>query len=498
MVNATQTPFLDEFSDEVPTKYLNEEDGSTFSFEQLIGGYGHGAGYGGFGSDTDHKTVFQIEPNLVRHFQQMLDTDGKAQSVENMLIFPIIAAQTEIMPSAKDNGESDAIRKILTSASYEDGMKTPLEMIIMQMAKGMVFKKAFFERVPKLREDGMYGYEKIAWRPSETCELALDARTGSYKGFRQQKIDYSMQSVVSQELGYVNINLDKAFVYVYGAWADPIEGISAMQVPYWCFQTKRRLMLLWYQYLENTSLPKTLVHNRDEEKARQDAKRVATLKSRGVLGLKDDSTVSTLESSGEGAGQFVEAIRFLDSEMSHSILAGFMDLSSSAASGKGSFALSEDQSKLFLRTRRVVAWDMARQFNEQVIAPLVRWNFGKKASYPKLVFGPLSETNEQILIDTFTQLATAASNGIAVPDDFYDMLVVRVASALELDVDKVQKAIDTDGSPLEKLREATNTALGAMQVNQMNQNGQTSTTPEQFLQEAASRKQSSNGSGNNG
>lgn len=463
--------FTPRYKDTVP---LELELGSSFDWEVLIGNY-------------DRGTVFQYEQNLVRDFQQALDTDGKFQSIENLLVFPIVCAPWEIVGTKGDTGQADTIREILTAAPYEGGMAIPMDILILQMTAAMTFKKTFFEKVFCLREeDGLIGYKKIAWRPSETCELALDARTGEYTGFRQRKISYEWNSPLSSDFGYVNMPKERAFVYIYGSWRDPIEGISALQVPFWCFQTKRKLMYLWYQYLENTSLPKTTVSNQDEAKAIRDARRVATLKSRGVIGLGSDSVLGTLESSGQGAGQFIEAIRYLDSQASQSVLAGFMDLSSMATEGKGSFALSEDQSKLFLRTRRVVAWDMARQFNEQVIAPLVRWNFGNSAPCPKMVFGPMSEANEGVVLDAFNNLVTAAtastsSGGIAVPDEFFDELVGRVASILELDHEKVMAAIKTQGSPLKRLRHATEVALDAMQSN----NGQPGIAPEQIINEAA-------------
>lgn len=471
--------FTPEYSDSPP---ITVERGSAFSWEeQLIGGY-------------EGDAVFQTEWRLQRDFQQMLDTDGKALSVENLLTYPIIAAPREIVSSKGDAGDEikEKITEILTAPPYEEGMRIPLEMVIHQMTGGMTFKKAFFEKVFKLRDtDGLVGYEKLAWRSPETCELALDPKTGEYRGFRQQKIHYDMRSMplAANDYGYVNFPLDTSFVYIHGAWRDPIEGISAMQVPYWCFQTKRRLMYLWYQYLETTSLPKTVVSNNDEQKAINDARRFATLKSRGVLGKGIDTTFDILESSGQGATQFIEAIKYLDSLMSQSVLGGFMDLSSMAASGKGSFALSEDQSKLFLRTRRVIAWDMARQFTEQVIAPLCHYNFGPKAPCPKLIFGPMSEANEQMVIESFNSMVAAASTststaGIAVPDEFFDELTVRVANILELDPEKVAKAIQTDGSPLAKLRKAAEVASQALQVGTAAQNGQTDVTPEEFLDEA--------------
>lgn len=815
---ATGGRFTPEYSDAPP---LGPEQGSAFSWEeQLIGGYESGA-------------VFATEWKLQRDFQQMLDTDGKAQSVENLLVYPIIAAPREIVSSKGDSGDSvkEKITEILTTAPYEEGMSTPLDMIIFQMTGGMTFKKAFFEKVFHLRDsDGLYGYKKIAWRAPETCELALDPRTGEYLGFRQQKVQYDLYSLPlsTDDFGYRNFPLDVAFVYIHGMWRDPIEGTSAMQVPYWalahgskvqtpygevniedikvgeevfgkngsptkvlavhpqgkrrmyrvslkdgrsvdcdeqhlwgvynrngqykvmstrqlidsglrlnglspkpkfsvpsteaveyehkfvpvdpyilgawlgdgsigkdrhsvgryavrvaaseafvpeeierrlptdlklvqcrgdylirpivarssnplrdalvsmgvnvgaydkfipdlymegsvkqrldllrglmdtdgsyghgtgkpssssrfhtvskrlaegvqrlvrslggsaivrfkttrniytvelltnespflmprkdmmwkassrrgniaivnieeveesecrcitvenedglfltndyivthnCYQTKRRLMYLWYQYLETTSLPKTVVSNNDETKAIADARRFATLKSRGVLGKGLDTTFDILESSGQGASQFIEAIKYLDSLMSQSVLGGFMDLSSMAASGKGSFALSEDQSKLFLRTRRVVAWDMARQFTEQVIAPLVHYNFGPKAPCPKLIFGPMSEANEQLVIEVFNQMVTSASTststaGIAVPDEFFNELTTRVANILELDPKKVAKAIEVDGSPLQRLRKAAEVSLGALQANDAAQAGESDITAEKFLEEA--------------
>lgn len=470
--------FSPRYRDEPP---LNAEQGSAFSWDEFIGGYEKGV-------------VFATEVGLQREFQQMLDTDGKSLSIENLLTFPIVSAPTEIVGTEGDSGEADKIREILTAASYEEGMATPLEILILQMTGALTFKRAYFEKIYRLREsDGLYGYENVAWRAPETCELALDARTGRYRGFRQRKIHYEWRDQSISDHGYVNFDKSQAFVYIHGSWRDPIEGTSAMQVPFWCFQTKRKLMYLWYQYLETTSLPKTIAKNQDENAAIKTAKRIATLKSRGVLGIGSDNEIETLESAGHGATQFVEAIRYLDSMMSQSILAGFMDLSSMAAAGKGSFALSEDQSKLFLRTRRIVAWDMARQFNEQIIAPLARYNFGQKAPCPKLIFGPMSEANEATVIEAYNAMLTAAvtstsTAGIPVPDEFFEELTVRVAAILELDPEKVQKAIDTEGSPLEKMRKAAEVALGALQANDAMIAGESDITPEEFLDEASGKK----------
>jgi hypothetical protein len=90
---------------------------------------------------------------------------------------------------------------------------------------------------------------------------------------------------------------------------------------------------------------------------------------------------------------------------------------------------------------------MARQITNNVIADLVRYNFGTKAPCPRFAFGPLSEQNEQTVLDMFKAISTTGAN---VDPTFYDQLQSRVATLLELDEGKVKKSmeegVDTPGT----------------------------------------------------
>lgn len=429
-----------EFSEEPP---LGNEQGSSFRWDDIFGGWEDGK-------------VFSVPDAEFTDYNEMLKTDGKASSIEKMLSYPIIAAPWEIDP-AKDDDEdgpggeppiagkkSDEIAAFiydaLTDLPHQGGPRTTIEQLISQMTMAFTHKRTYFEKVYKVNDDDKVVYDKIAWRPPETCELALDDKTGDLRGFRQTPVTWGRNPILGTGgKGYIDIPMERAFIYTHGTWRDPMFGISSMEVPYWCYITKRKLRWLWYQFLDQTMLPKTIVKNPDDRQAVSDARKVSTLKSRGVVGLRADTTVEAYESSGHGAAGYIEAIRFLDSEMSHSILAGFMDLTSQAAEGKGSYALSESQGKLFLRTRRMVARDMARQLTNDVIGPLVRYNFGNKAPCPRFTFGPLSEQNEQAVLDMFKAIATT---GAKVPPDFLDQLTVRVSTLLELDPGKVKKNME--------------------------------------------------------
>lgn len=423
------------------------ELGSSFDLESPFGGWENGK-------------VFAYQELEVPRYEEMLRTDGKAASIEKLLSYPIIAAGWEIDPAKNDNGEAEFIYDALTDLPHQGGPQTTIEQLVSQMTVAITHRRAYFEKVFKIRDDGKVVYDKIAWRPPETCELALDAKTGEPRGFRQMPVVWDPEPFLmtgSPQSGWVNIPRDRAFVYVHGTWRDPLLGFSQMQIPYWCYITKRKIRWLWYQFLETTSLPKTIVQNDDANLAIADAKKVATLKSRGVLGMGSDSTFSVLESSGKGASQFLEAIRFLDSEMSNSVLAGFADLTAAAGDGKGSYALAESQGKLFLRTRRMVARDMARQITNEIIGPLIRYNFGKDAAVPRFAFGALSEQNEQAVLDVFAKVATT---GAKVPVEFYNQLVTRTATLLELDPGKVAKDMDTNGSPLQQMIANVDQATG--------------------------------------
>lgn len=410
--------------------YEEDQRTSAFGFDRLFSGW------------NDNKVfIYDDETTKVKQFKQMLDQDGKASSVEKLLSYPILAAPWEIKEAQGDNGEAKFIRDFFSANEHNGGMETPIENVISQMTFAMTVRRVYFELIPKVREsDGMFVWQSVSWCPPETCELALNDKTSKIEGFRQYPNAWygpnsryglpDQKHLDNQQM--IPVYHDRAFVYVHGVWRDPVDGLSSMQVAHWAWETKRRLMSLWMSFLEQTALPKTVVKNDDINRAKEDGRKFAMMRSRDVIAITNDTIFEAFESSGNGAVHYIEAIKWLDSEMSNSVLGGFMDLTSSAASGKGSFALSSDQSTLFLRTRRVVARDMARQITNQIIAPLIRWNFGKNAAVPQFVFGPLSEANEEKVLDLFANVTTA-SGASKMPVQFLEMLTVRVANILELD-----------------------------------------------------------------
>jgi hypothetical protein len=395
--------------------------------------------------------VFAYEEPLVRDYQHMLDTDGTAAAIEKMLVYPIISAPWSIEPSKGDTGEAEFIYDAFTALPHQGGPLTTVEQLVSQMTAAFTNKRAYFEKVFKLNDDGKVVYHKIAYRPPETCELALDSRRAEPRGFRQMPVIFDSASNSrpnwSASVGdWIYVPRERAFVYIHATHRNPLLGESDMKVPYWCFQTKRKIRWLWYQFLDQSVLPKTIVKNADETQARVDARKVSTLRGRGVVALLDSTTVESYESASKAADEYQAAMTYLDNEMMNSGLLGYMGLSSAAGEGKGSYALAESLSKMYLRTRRMVAMDMARQITNDVIGPLIAYNFGPKGVIPRFKFGPLSEANEVNVLDVFSKVATT---GAKVPVEFYDQLITRVATLLELDPGKVAKVAQQLGTAVD-------------------------------------------------
>lgn len=414
----------------------------------------------GLFEDDRGRIVQYNEREFVTSITDMLGVDGTAQSLETALAMPLRQANKTIEKPAKDRGQTEFIRDALERPYVDGGMKTSLEMVISQMTFAMAARRTFHERVFTRRKDGRVGYSKIAWRPSQTCEMIRNRKNAEPIGYRQYQ---DWETGNPDRDGYVEIPMARALVYIHGQHRDPLYGVSDLQVTYWAYQLKQKLLFLWSNFLGNQSLPKILAYGADPTSAKNNARAIAGLRSSGVLGLvrqnPEDKLYDILETAGQGAGQFRELTNYLDGQSSRSVMAGWLDLTSAAGEGRGSYALSADQSGIFLASRYAVAKEIADAITQQVIAPLVWINFGPDAEVPRLVFEKISTDQAAKAMQMLQQLGSAQN--MNVPEGFIDLLIERVAQYLDLDDDKIAKVIQEREEQAKKDRLAAEQAAAA-------------------------------------
>jgi hypothetical protein len=396
--------------------------------------------------------VFDYGQWTSRDMAVMLTRDGQAAALEAVLTLPIRQASRAIEPAKHDAGETELCHSILFAPHTSGGMKTPMQDVVGQVTSAQIYKKSFHELCWVIREeDGAVALDKIAFRPTATCEMKRNARTGASEGFRQQtwlfggEVTPVKQGGLSSGMtpGYKDIPKIRSLIHINGKHREPLTGTSELDLCYWVYQTKLKLIFLWYQFLEQQSLPKVIVYGENQREASAKADDIASLRSSGVVGFARDpagaKTFEVLASDGKGAQQFADALSFLETWQTASVLAGFTGLSSLAAMGRGSLALSQDQSAFFLKSRQAISLEIAQTITHQVIAPIVTLNFGPGASYPTFQFGALTDESASQLVGLFQEMAVAPT--LQVPGGILDIITERMATVLNLDVSAVTEIV---------------------------------------------------------
>jgi hypothetical protein len=394
-------------------------------------------------------SVLDVGEWTARDLEQMLVRDGQAAAIEAVITLPIRQASRAIEKGKGDSGEAEFCRSVLMEPHTGGGMKTPLQDVIGQLTSAQTFKKAFFEKVWDIRDsDGKIVYDKLAFRPAATCEQKRNAVTAAEEGFLQRAwsfgaLDSGITRKESKYPGYREITQVRSWVYINGKHRKPLIGTSELDLCYWAYSTKLKLIFLWLQFLEQQSLPKVIMYGQSAREANAHADDLASMRASGVMGMERPpqgaKSYDLVESSGKGADQFSAALSFLETWQVSSVLAGFTGLASLASLGRGSLALSQDQSAFFLKSRQAVTAEMETAITHDVLAPLVTLNFGPGAAYPTFRFGALTDESDTALVGLFQAMSVAPS--LQVPAGILDIITTRLATFLNLDVSAVEQII---------------------------------------------------------
>jgi hypothetical protein len=389
----------------------------------------------------ENGNIFEQGPIETADLEDMISKDGIARGLEQALTLPLRSLSWTIKAAPGDTGEAAFVREVLTKPPEMGGMEVPMQTIIGQMTSARLYKRAHFEKVFRVQK-GQVTYQKIAFRPPTTCYLARAASDASFQGFMQW-------TWAGLKFIKVIIPKNKAFVFLHGEHRNPLEGITDLDVVYNAWQSKQKLRFLWYQFLETQASPRTVAKKgtNDDNEANALAKKVASLKGGGVVGLIAGDDVTIIESNGLGASQFSAALAYIDQEMLQSALAAFLGLAASAAgtgggSGGGSYALSSDLRSFFLEAGQAVAKEMQSAITWGVIQDLVLYNFGVNASCPTFEFAKLAEDDTaEMAYNLLSGMVTSRTPTPLVPWAFIDDLVKRVAQLLDMDVVAVEAAL---------------------------------------------------------
>lgn len=406
----------------------------------------------------------------IDQLETMLGQDGKTATLEQVLTLPLRGASYQLEAGKGDTGEQALVNELLTRPGTDGGMSSPLELVFGQASTATWQRRAFFElcfKVVDVDGEGRVGYDEIAHRPARTCWMLRHPQTLAFAGIGQTVPKVNALGDV-EGIEQKAIPAARSAVYVHGTHRRPLDGTGDLDLSYFCWDTKRKIRFLWSYYLEHVALGRVVVEAPPAGNAAAAvggavtpqglATAVAATRGGGAVGVPAGTKANMLES--QGAAQFQAMLDWLSAEQAGSVLAGWTDLVGPGHSGRGSLALSQDQTDIFTQGRDTVLHEMATWATRDLVAPLVRWNFGPGRPVPRIVFSPVTDTNGQQLVTLLQAIAggstgsgdgtpgsTGGGKGSLIPKAFIDELTLKTAAYLNLDVDKIRAALTTAPGP---------------------------------------------------
>lgn len=372
---------------------------------------------------------------------KMTKCDGQARGILNAIKYPIKMARPTIKEMDGGTQEVQFIRDNLLGTPAMGGMETSIQTVISRMALAVRDGYKIFEKVWEPRE-GKIWLKKLAYRSTLCTQFTYDS-TGTIKGAKQHT------SFQNKEYD-IEWDKEKVAYFLYNAEENPYMGESDFYPVFYHYDKKHKLYAISHLAYQLNAIPIRIgKHPANLGKVEIEKFRaaLASLGTTVTMTFPNTCEIDSFE-SGRRLTEFLSLIQHHDSMMSRVFLTQFINLGQEGRGG--SFALSQDQSDLFLMSIMSLLFDIAEVFNTQVIPQLIDWNFGTK-KYPKLVFTPFSDTIRTAIMDTFKTILAARFPQVT-PELVLE-LEKKVAEELGLEIDykKVQVRIEQERAAMQKL-----------------------------------------------
>lgn len=381
--------------------------------------------------------VINADKITVKDLVKMRQEDGTASALYNIMTLPIMANPYDIEadPEDVDGVQAAFVKEALTRPSYKGGMSTPFSLVIADALRAVLEGYRLFEKVWTINEDGKLVYRKIASRDNSTLTILADDR-GGFNGAKQE-------AYLGGQFKTVLIPKERSFLFTFGKEKNWLVGESAFRAAYYHYDKKHRLYYLAHQAVQQFAIaPKLGIA---PPKATQDDvdAAVAALDEFGTnssAALPNGWTMADV-----GNGSRIDPLTLIDhhdAAMARSVLAHFIMLGSGGSTG--SWALSSDQSDMFILALRGLMENLEEHITAYIVADLINYNF-EVPHYPKFRFADLTTQTTNIVKEVFKTIADKDMTKI--PDYVLEGVIDRMAELLEIQVPKDKTEKTTADAP---------------------------------------------------
>lgn len=376
----------------------------------------------GFYGDEELRT----DKLSIKDYVKMRQNDGTVNAMYNVLTLPILATNYSFAPAEEDNDLAQEIADFVTDnftlPPHKGGMSTPFQLFLSDLLRSVLEGYRLFEKVWTISPDGYFVYKKLAPRDAQTITLRRDEH-GGFNGATQKVM-------VKGEPKEYKLEVGRCFLFTFGKDKDLLYGESAFKPAHYHYTMKHKLYYLANRAVEVGAIPPRVL--KTPQGASADDKKWAERQNKR-FGLSTSLTLPAgydfMFSSLQGRIDPVPLIDHHNAEMARSILAQFMMLGTSN-SNVGSWALSKDQSDVFVMALKGLMDQIEQHINSYLIPDLVDYNFANTDLYPEFHFSDMTSGTREMIRQAFIEIVKKDT----APDWLIEGVAEKLADELDVEV----------------------------------------------------------------
>jgi phage gp29-like protein len=337
----------------------------------------------------------------VNTFDEMRRGDATVRASLLAITLPILAARWWVEPGTDDRQGKKIAEFVENNLLW--GMSRSWQETLNEVLLYLVFGRMPFELIWEFDKDGQIKLRKMMSIWPATVE--------------KWKLANGNDGIVQQTInGKFEIPMDKLCVFVNQKEGENWEGNSVLRTAYkhWFIKDKSYLIEAMSQERQGLGVPYAKAPTGGTTEAESDKMEelLANLRAneKGYLLFREGWEVGFLDMKAGTIKNPAAMIQHHDRQISKNVLAQFLELGSTGSGG--SWALSQDQSKLFLLSLESVANYVTDNFNKYIIKKLVDFNFNVE-EYPELNFEKIGTVDFAKLVVALQQ---AIGAGLITPD----------------------------------------------------------------------------------
>ena len=362
----------------------------------------------GFISEEYNSELIGIK--AFQKFEEMRKSDATVRAAEQAVTLPIRNAEWYVKPASEEQADKD-IADFVRRCLFEY-LDQPFEDFLRQALLSLAYGVMAFEKVFETRD--VDGTTRIVWdklAPRLPRSIQRFAIAENQLGITQNRSDGKV----------VEIPIEKLIVFVHEMEGENWNGTSIFRAAYKHWFMKNVFYKIDAIAFERQGLgvPDGVLPDNYTERDR--ARMETILKnmranSQAYVLRPQDYSVGFMDMMAGTTRDPQNSIAHHDRQIMKAVLAQFLELGSSGASGSGggSHALSKDHSDLFLQSIESIARSFASTVNKYAIRQLVDLNYDNVQQYPELDFEGI--TSEDVAALATTYQALVSSKGLTAQD----------------------------------------------------------------------------------